>query len=67
MWFLLVPLTAYVGSSVLPTIGFTTADVVGGSIAAVWQSCIGNVAVGRLPVAVNLLRFNLRMQLVLET
>lgn len=46
MWFLFVPLAAYVGSSVLPMIGFTTVGVGGGTIAAAWKSSIGSVASG---------------------
>lgn len=43
MWFLLIPIAAFVGSSVLPTIGFNAAGVGGGTIAA---ASIGNVTAG---------------------
>lgn len=46
MWFLFVPIAAYIGSSVLPMVGFTAVGVGGGTIAAAWQSSIGSVAAG---------------------
>lgn len=46
MWFLFVPIATYIGASVLPTIGFTSVGVGTATVAAAWQSSIGNVAAG---------------------
>lgn len=46
IWFIAVPLFSYIGASVLPAVGFTTAGIASASIAAVCQSTIGNVAAG---------------------
>lgn len=51
MWFSYVPLitaATYIGSCVLSLIGFTPAGVAPGTIAAIWQASIGNVASGSL-------------------
>lgn len=46
MWFLFVPIATYIGSSVLPLVGFTSVGVGTATVAAAWQSSIGNVAIG---------------------
>lgn len=46
MWFLFVPIAAYIGSGALSLVGFTSVGVGSGTVAAVWQSSIGNVVTG---------------------
>lgn len=38
--------SAFIASTALTTAGFTSAGIAGGSLAAAWQSSIGNVAAG---------------------
>lgn len=50
MAFALIPaaITTVFGSIIGPIVGFTTTGISAGSIAALWQSVIGNVAGGSL-------------------
>lgn len=46
LWLIAVPLFSYIGASVLPAVGFTTAGIAATSMAAAYQSTAGNVAAG---------------------